>query len=263
VTSPQRWDIFCSVVDNYGDAGVAWRLARQLVAEYRRDARLFVDALPVLARIAPDVDPSRERQKVQGVEILRWNGPDRPMAPTTPGAAVIEAFGCGLPSSYLDAMLALPAQPVWINLEYLSAESWIEGSHALASRHPRLPLQRHFYFPGFTAGSGGLLREAGLLPRRDAFQANPAARAGFWRSLGVAPGRRARYLTVLLSEPTSAGAARCVGRRRSASVVHRARRCRRGRDRSMDRRRRSACGTSSHPRPPVAGWYSFPPSRRL
>jgi uncharacterized repeat protein (TIGR03837 family) len=187
LTSPQRWDIFCSVVDNYGDAGVAWRLARQLAAEYRRDARLFVDALPVLARIAPDVDPSREQQKVQGVDILRWNGADGPMSPTTPGEAVIEAFGCGLPSSYLDAMIALPSQPAWINLEYLSAESWIEGSHALASRHPRLPLQRHFYFPGFTAGSGGLLREAGLLPRRDAFQADPAARGAFWRSLGVAP----------------------------------------------------------------------------
>jgi uncharacterized repeat protein (TIGR03837 family) len=187
LTSPQRWDIFCSVVDNYGDAGVAWRLARQLAAEYRRDARLFVDALPVLARIAPDVDPSREQQKVQGVDILRWNGADGPMSPTTPGEAVIEAFGCGLPSSYLGAMIALPSQPAWINLEYLSAESWIEGSHALASRHPRLPLQRHFYFPGFTAGSGGLLREAGLLPRRDAFQADPAARGAFWRSLGVAP----------------------------------------------------------------------------
>ena len=187
MTSPQRWDIFCSVVDNYGDAGVAWRLARQLAAEYRCDARLFVDALPVLARIAPDVDPSRERQKVQGVDILGWNGADRPISPTSPGAAVIEAFGCGLPSSYLDAMIALAAQPAWINLEYLSAESWIEGSHALPSRHPRLPLRRHFYFPGFTTGSGGLLREAGLLARRDAFQADPAARAAFWRSLGVAP----------------------------------------------------------------------------
>ena len=26
------WDIFCSVVDNFGDIGVTWRLARQLVA---------------------------------------------------------------------------------------------------------------------------------------------------------------------------------------------------------------------------------------
>jgi len=43
MTTPERWDIFCSVADNYGDAGVAWRLARQLVAEHRRAVRLFVD----------------------------------------------------------------------------------------------------------------------------------------------------------------------------------------------------------------------------
>jgi uncharacterized repeat protein (TIGR03837 family) len=186
VTLPQRWDVFCSVVDNYGDAGVAWRLARQLVAEHRRDTRFFVDALPVLSRIAPDVDPSRDRQNVQGVDIIRWDGADRPLPPTTPGQAVIEAFGCGLASSYVDAMVALPAPPAWINLEYLSAEGWIEGCHGLKSNHPRLPLRRYFYFPGFTEASGGLLREADLLSRRDAFQNDPAARATFWRSLGVA-----------------------------------------------------------------------------
>src|SRR4029078_8068955 len=101
------------------------------------------------------------------------------------GDVFIEAFGCGLPSSYLDAMIALAAQPVWINLEYLSAESWIESSHGLVSRHPRLPLQRHFYFPGFTPQSGGLLREAGLLARRDAFQKDPAGRAAVWSALGL------------------------------------------------------------------------------
>ena len=191
MTSPQRWDIFCSVVDNYGDAGVAWRLARQLVTEYRRDVRLFVDAVPVLARIAPQVDPSRERQSAGGVDIVRWHGPDAPLPQAAPGDVVIEAFGCGLPSSYLDAMIALAAQPVWINLEYLSAESWIESSHGLVSRHPRLPLRRHFYFPGFTPQSGGLLREAGLLARRDAFQKDPAARAAFWRALGIAPAQDA------------------------------------------------------------------------
>jgi uncharacterized repeat protein (TIGR03837 family) len=77
--------------------------------------------------------------------------------------------------------------PVWINLEYLSAESWIEGCHGLASPHPRLPLQRHFFFPGFTAQSGGLLRESGLFSRRDAFQVDPRARDAFWRMLDIGP----------------------------------------------------------------------------
>jgi hypothetical protein len=30
----KRWDIFCKVVDNFGDIGVCWRLARQLQAEH-------------------------------------------------------------------------------------------------------------------------------------------------------------------------------------------------------------------------------------
>jgi uncharacterized repeat protein (TIGR03837 family) len=63
--------------------------------------------------------------------------------------------------------------PVWVNLEYLSAEPWIEQAHGLPSPHPRLPLVRHFWFPGFTPQSGGLLRERGLIARRDAVRAQP------------------------------------------------------------------------------------------
>jgi uncharacterized repeat protein (TIGR03837 family) len=87
-------------------------------------------------------------------------------------------------------MAATRPYPRWINLEYLSAEAWVEASHALPSPHPRFaPLTRHFFFPGFTERTGGLLRETGLLERRDAFQADRAAQAAFWRSLtgGVPP----------------------------------------------------------------------------
>jgi uncharacterized repeat protein (TIGR03837 family) len=84
-------------------------------------------------------------------------------------------------------MAAREPLPRWINLEYLSAEDWVEGSHALPSPHPRLaPLTRHFFFPGFTPRTGGLLRERDLLARRDAFQADSAAQAEFWRSLAGA-----------------------------------------------------------------------------
>ena len=40
-----HWDIFCTVVDNYGDIGVTWRLAKQLVAEYDIPINLWVDDL--------------------------------------------------------------------------------------------------------------------------------------------------------------------------------------------------------------------------
>ncbi|HEX5864326.1 MAG TPA: elongation factor P maturation arginine rhamnosyltransferase EarP, partial [Casimicrobiaceae bacterium] len=153
-----RWDVFCAVVDNYGDAGVAWRLARQLAAEHAIAVRLFVDDTRALARIAPEIDAATSEQCVRGVDVRAWGGAKAHLG-AGPGDVVVEAFGCGLAAEYLAAMAARGRPPVWINLEYLSAESWIEDCHGLASRHATLPLTRYFFFPGFTAKSGGLLRE--------------------------------------------------------------------------------------------------------
>src|SRR5215831_6889133 len=186
--SPSRWDIFCSLIDNYGDVAVAWRLARQLAREYRVAVRLFVDALPTLARLSLEVDAKRDVQFVQGVDVHSWQGAlgAAPAAAISEmGDVVVEAFGCGLPAAYLDGMVQRPAQPVWINLEYLSAESWIEGCHGLVSRHPQLPLTRYFFFPGFTPQSGGLLRERDLFAQRDDFAARQAAQAALWQALGI------------------------------------------------------------------------------
>ena len=191
-----HWDIFCAVVDNYGDAGIAWRLARTLVREHGLDMRLYIDALPALARLAPAIDVAREAQAVDGIEVRVWRGPQGPFAESNPGDVVIEAFGCGLPAAYLDAMAARPSKPVWINLEYLSAERWIEDCHGLASRHPTRPLTRYFFFPGFAPMTGGLLRERDLLVRRDRFRDNVAVREAFWRRLGIAPARNGRVVSL-------------------------------------------------------------------
>ena len=186
----QRWDIFCSVVDNFGDAGVAWRLAQQLAAEHAIVVRLIVDDLRPLACIAAGIDANLDQQRVANVEVATWSGPrgTQTVSLVADTVAVVEAFGCGLPDDYLDAMVRRKPALCWINLEYLSAEPWIEGCHALVSRHPRLPLQRYFYFPGFSAGSGGLLRERDLFARRDRFRADAAGVQRFmWQTLGVAP----------------------------------------------------------------------------
>src|SRR5262245_9851167 len=195
--SGHRWDVFCAIVDNYGDAGVCWRLARQLVSEHGLAVRLFVDRLPSLARIAPAIDPTHAEQIAQGVQVCRWNGPQHALEGIDPADTIVEAFGCGLPRSYLAAVTARHPQPPWINLEYLSAETWIEDCHGLPSRQPMLPLTRHFFFPGFTPASGGLLREGELLARRDAFRADAAARSAFWRTLRL-PARHEETVAVSL-----------------------------------------------------------------
>jgi uncharacterized repeat protein (TIGR03837 family) len=178
------WDIFCNVIDNYGDIGVAWRLARGLAGGRERAVRLWVDDLAAFRRIWPAVDPEASRQHCAGVEVCAWRVP---FAEAPPAQVVVEAFGCALPEPYLEAMTKLPAAPVWINLEYLSAESWVAEHHGLQSPHPRLPLTKYFFFPGYMPATGGLLIEPDLPARRDAFRRESAP--AFWSALGLEPAR--------------------------------------------------------------------------
>jgi uncharacterized repeat protein (TIGR03837 family) len=181
----ERWDIFCRVVDNYGDVGVSWRLARQLAREHRKEVRLWLDDLTVLAKLRPEIDPGYDIQRLDGVEVARIG---EPFEVDDVADVVVETFGCDPPEAYVLAMAERTPKPRWINLEYLSAEEWVEGSHALPSPNPRLPLTKHFFFPGFTRKTGGLLREESLLRRRDEFQKDAGAQGAFWNSLlGATP----------------------------------------------------------------------------
>ncbi len=201
MAAPARWDIFCKVVDNYGDAGISWRLARQLAAEHAIVVTLWLDDLVPLSRIAPGVAPHRDRQDAAGVTIRRWG---ESLGNVDPADVVVEAFGCGLPDTYVAAMARRSPAPSWIILEYLSAEAWIEGTHRVASPHPRLALPRRFWFPGFTPNTGGLLRERGLLQARDAFRGDANAQQVFWTSLGVPPARPGEIRISLFCYPNAA-----------------------------------------------------------
>ena len=195
-------DIFCNVIDNYGDIGVCWRLSRQLVNEHRLKVRLWIDDLGSFARLCPEVDVALGTQQCRGVEVRHWTDDTfRFFVPElSPGLSatlsrererinvaslVIEAFACKLPETYVAAMAAQVQQPIWINLEYLSAEDWVESHHKLPSPHPILPLTKYFFFPGFTKRTGGVLLERDLLARRDVFQGDAAQQQAFWKSLGM------------------------------------------------------------------------------
>ena len=163
----QRWDLYCRVVDNFGDVGVCWRLACALAA-CGHQVRLVIDDASALAWMAPHGCP--------GVEVLPWSQPPEP------GDVVVEAFGCHPPEAVVQAMAMRQPAPVWINLEYLSAEPYVERSHGLLSPQPH-GLQKWFFYPGFTVRTGGLLREA------DAAALDPRA---WLAGLGLAarPGER-------------------------------------------------------------------------
>jgi uncharacterized repeat protein (TIGR03837 family) len=168
-----RWDIFCQIVDNYGDAGVCWRLARALsrlssssintVSSVDCDdsrIRLFCDDLNVL-NVITHGDAVAHGASL-GVEVLPWSAAESPAILASVGDVVIEAFACHLPKPYVEAMVQKTSQkvsakqPIWINLEYLTAEAWADDMHLMPSPQNN-GLNKYFYFPGFTPKAGGVL----------------------------------------------------------------------------------------------------------
>ncbi|WP_404302563.1 elongation factor P maturation arginine rhamnosyltransferase EarP [Alicycliphilus denitrificans] len=177
VQAPLRWDLFCQVIDNYGDIGVCWRLAAELGARGHA-VRLWIDDASALAWMAP--------QGAAGVQVLPWPAQ---APPDGPGDVVVEAFGCEIAPDFIAAIArhtsADGKKPLWINLEYLSAEGYVERCHRLPSplmSGPGAGLTRWFFYPGFTPRTGGLLRERDLATRQAAFDRQA------WRTgRGIAP----------------------------------------------------------------------------
>ncbi len=153
---PSSIDIFCSVVDNFGDIGVCWRLSRQMACEHRLKTRLFVDDMSAFRAIVPEPNSS--------VEVVEWR---ENLFYAEAADIVIEAFACDLPDHVVAAMVI--HQSVWIDLEYLSAEEWTAGCHAIPSLHPSTGLKKTLFFPGFDTRTGGLICENDLISRRNAF----------------------------------------------------------------------------------------------
>ncbi len=196
-----HWDIFCKVIDNHGDLGVCWRLARGLAAVGER-VRLWVDDASALAWMAP--------AGADGVAVVPWRADGsaaREAASAPPPDVLIETFGCDpapeLIARFAGAARAEGRKRPWINLEYLSAEPYVERLHGLpspVSSGPGAGLVKHFFYPGFTARTGGLLREAGLIERREGFD-----RTAWLRTQGIA-WHGERVLALFCYEPPALAA---------------------------------------------------------
>jgi len=177
-----QWDIFCKVIDNFGDIGICWRLAADLASHGQR-VRLWVDDGSALTWMAP--------LGCEGVQVLPWatgmsaalHATDVQSVDATPPDVMIEAFGCEIAPEFVAACACIQgatdpkrARPVWINLEYLSAEPYAERNHGLPSlvQHgPAAGWTKWFFYPGFSAKTGGLLREPNLAARQARFEREP------------------------------------------------------------------------------------------
>ena len=179
------WDLFCRVVDNFGDIGVCWRLACDLAGRGQR-VRLWVDDPAALRWMAPE--------GCEGVQVHAWLAAAR-FPP--PGDVVVEAFGCDPAPAFLASMAAAGQAgraPLWINLEYLSAEDYVDRSHGLVSPQmsgPARGLSKWFFYPGFTPRTGGLLREPALQARQAVFD-----REGWLAQQGLVLGPDERLVSV-------------------------------------------------------------------
>lgn len=176
-------DIFCKIIDNFGDIGVCWRLARQLASEHGLTVTLWVDDLPTFTRLAPKLDLTQPRQRLGPIVVRHWT--EETLIEAEPADLVIEGFACRLPAYFLSRMKLRHPHPLWINLEYLSAESWVEDCHLKPSIHPETGLIEYFWFPGFTPETGGLIREGALIDVRKRFQKNPLEQLHFFEKLGL------------------------------------------------------------------------------
>ena len=167
-----RWDVFCKVVDNFGDIGVCWRLCCDLAGR-GHTVRLWLDDPSALAWMAP--------AGCLNVAVVDCRQGIPPNALTTLGDVLVDTFGCEFAINLIanntintpgETINSHKKHPVWLNLEYLTAESFAERSHTLPYTHhvgPAAGWTQRYFYPGFNLRTGGLLRETDLLQRQAAF----------------------------------------------------------------------------------------------
>ena len=140
----QAIDIFCAVVDNYGDAGVCLHLARSL-AKDGHQVRLFCDEMQVLNTIV-----DQEDHQLTNLSLLAWT---KPLKNYRPYSIVINAFCCDFDEGVKAGLSQHPGY-ILLNLDYLSAEDWVESYHTTSAYMNGL--EGFFICPGFTPYTAGL-----------------------------------------------------------------------------------------------------------
>jgi uncharacterized repeat protein (TIGR03837 family) len=160
-------DIFCQCIDNFGDAGVTYRFAKEFKAA-RPDCRvrLFINNMHTLHAIESGIDPSKPVQEYESVVYVKvWKGFDPAESGMGVADVLVEAFACDIPEKVFET--ALYSSKLIINLEYLSAEDWVEEYHLFESLLGRGTARKFFFMPGFRETTGGLIINSKLRAIRE------------------------------------------------------------------------------------------------
>lgn len=160
---PKSIDIFCEVIDNYGDIGVIYRLAKELKRSYKEvKIRIILNKLEELLKINPKAK-DLDYQEIDNIIYIKKYFLKKDLKKLGVSDIIIEAFGCNIFKDYID--IAKEKSKLWINLEYLSGEKWIENFHLKESLIDSKNLKKIFYMPGFTNKSGGIIVDETFIKR--------------------------------------------------------------------------------------------------
>ena len=150
-------DIFCEVIDNYGDVGVAYRLAREFKRIYpHKRLRFFINKTEEINLI----------KKSNDIEIIAYKDISKIK---NSADLILETFACEIPKEYIDK--ALRSSKFIINLEYFSAEDWVDDFH-LQESFLGGSLKKYFFIPGLSKKSGGILLDNEFLERKKQVEEN-------------------------------------------------------------------------------------------
>ena len=155
-------DIFCHCIDNFGDAGVVYRFAKEFKAAHPEcRTRVFIDNKETLAAIVKEIDPNLTIQEHESILYISTQALTDALIDSLGTADImVEAFACHIPEPLLER--AYDKSKLIINLEYLSAESWVEEYHLKESLLGRGQARKFFFMPGFRETTGGLILNSRL-----------------------------------------------------------------------------------------------------
>ncbi len=158
-------DIFCEIIDNFGDIGVVYRVSKELKKIFQNVRIIIVlnrlEEFKAINKRVKDVD----YQEIDGLIYITEKYLEDNIDSFGTADIFIEAFGCNVFEGYIKK--AKESSKLWINLEYLSGEKWIEDFHLQESLIDSKTLKKIFYMPGFSEKSGGVIIDSSFLERKE------------------------------------------------------------------------------------------------